>query len=377
MARRLSKLLLICLCLLLLSGCWDYKDLEDRTLVTAIGVDFNSGIYSLLQEIIQVRKHKAGDQEQSEVQNALIKGQGKDLEEAENHRDYSTPFPMFLGAVKVVILGQGLLQKSMEPYLNRINRLTDYRKTTLMVASREQPEKVLKVKVKNEVSAGFMIEDIINQMRQIGIGLYTTTGDIISASASGEEGYVIPYIGLEDDTVQYLGLAVLKDYKLVGIMDAKDSQAAVYLLAQKPKLKLSIPHPKDENNLLSLVMRVKNRNIKSDYVDEKVEITINLAIDAELRYEYKIEPLSDEELSKLKDSLSQEVEKEILKVINDTQEKYQSDIFHFVRYFRAKNPEIYKEKSWQDEYPLANINVQVKTNLRDMNLFDPNAKKKY
>ncbi|MHB8125894.1 MAG: Ger(x)C family spore germination protein [Desulfitobacteriaceae bacterium] len=377
MVRRLSKVLLIFFCLLLLTGCWDYKDLEDRTLVTAIGVDYDSGFYNLLQEIIQVRKQQGGEQKQSETQNALIKGQGKDLEEAENQRNYSSPFPMFLGAVKVVILGQGLLQKGMESYLNRINRLTDYRKTTLMVASREEPEKILQVKVKNEVSVGFMIEDTINQMREIGIGLYTSTGDIITSSASGEEGYVIPYIGLEDDTVKYLGLAVLKDYKLAGILDAKDSQAAVYLLAQKPKLKVSIPHPKNEDNLLSMVMRVKKRNIKADYVDEKVDININLVIDAQLRYEYTIEPLEDEEINNLEDSLSREVEEEILKVVNATQDKYQTDIFHFVRYFRAKNPVKYKEINWQDEYPLANIHVQVKTNLRDMNLFNPNAKKKY
>jgi spore germination protein KC len=377
MAKRLSKVLLVFFCLLLLSGCWDYKDLEDRTLVTAIGVDYDSGFYTLFQEIIQVRKQKGGDEEQSEAQNALINGQGKDLEEAEKQRNYSTPFPMFLGAVKVLILGQGIAQNSIEPYINRANRLTDYRKTTLMVVSREQPEKILKVKATNEVSVGFMIEDIINQMRQIGIGLYTTTGDIISASASGEEGYVIPYIGLEDDTVKYLGMAVLKDYKLVGIMDAKDSQTAVYLLAQKPKIIASIPHPKNENNLLSMVLRVKKRNFKADYVDGKVDISINLAIDAELRYEYKIEPLEDEEISNLEDSLSREVEEEILKVIKDTQDKYQTDIFHFVRYFRANNPKIYKEISWLDEYPLANIHVQVKTNLRDMNLFNPNAKKKY
>ncbi|HWQ70877.1 MAG TPA: Ger(x)C family spore germination protein [Desulfitobacteriaceae bacterium] len=377
MAKKLSKILLISLCFLLLTGCWDYKDLEDRTLVTAIGVDYDNGFYTLLQEIIQVRKHQEGDQKQSAAQNTIIKGQGEDLEEAEYQRDSSSPFPMFLGAVKVVILGQGLLQKGIEPYLNRINRLTDYRKTTLMVASRELPEEILQAKVKNEVSAGFMIEDTINQMREIGIGLYTTTGDIISSSASGEEGYLIPYIGLEGDTVQYLGLAVLKDYKLAGILDAKDSQAAVYLLAQKPKLKVSIPHPENENNLLSIVIRVKHRDFKADYIEGKVDLNINLVIDAELRYEYTFEPLEDEEIGNLEDSISRKMEEEILKVINDTQNKYQTDIFHFVRYFRAKNPGKYKEINWQDEYPLADIHVQVKTNLRDMNLFNPNAKKKY
>ena len=152
----------------------------------------------------------------------------------------------------------------------------DNRKTVLAVVSREPPRELLKTKVENDISVGFLIEDNINFLANRGTALYPTIGELLSDIALGEVGYLLPYVGVEHKSIKYLGLVVMKDSKLVDTIDVYDTVGILYMLADNPRFSEVMPSEKDPKNKLSFRTTIKKRKIKTDYIDGKAVINVSL-----------------------------------------------------------------------------------------------------
>ncbi|MBF8982840.1 Ger(x)C family spore germination protein [Lutibacter sp. B2] len=378
MIKKFDKLLIICILSVLLTGCWDSEDINKKSITITLGVDYvNDGI-EFSGELAKLRSSPSESGEKNQASGVYqLLSYGKNFEESRRHYDSINPYPVFLGATRVVIFGQNYAKEGIEPYLNRIDHLYDYRKTLLSVVSRETPTELFKIKVEKDISVGFLIDDIMQNLEMRGEALYPQIGEILSDIALGHVGYVLPYIGIERGSIKYLGMAVMKDSKLEGTIDLENTHGVLYILAQNPTLVEVIPSTKNEKNQISFTTFIKKRKIKTDYIDEKVIINIDLDLKAQLRYQYYPEPVEDEDIKKLEDMISKKVENDIVSTMKKAKNEFECDFFDFVRYFRAEHPEIYKKIKWEDQFTRADINVNVKTKVINRSLEDPNAKKKY
>jgi len=376
MVKNFKKLLII-LSSLLLTGCWDYKDINERAITLSIGVDIVNDNIEFSGEIAKLTSTSGEDQKARTTGVYNLLAYGKDFEETRIHYDSVTPLPLFLGATRTVAFSRKFAEQNVEPYLNRINKFYDYRKTLLVVVSREPPRELFRMEVEKANSVGFLIEDILSTLKERQMTVYSNVGEILSDIALGEIGYLLPYIGVEEESIQYLGLAVMKNSKLAGTIDMADTDGILYLLADKPVLTESLFSSKEKENKYSLRTSVKKRRFRTDYKNERVIIKVYLDLAAELQYQYYLEPISDEEIKKLESMASEKIKKDIINVFKRSQEEFKCDIFHFVKYFRADHPRIYKQISWEEVYPEADIEVSVKTKIINLGLIDTNAEKKY
>jgi len=203
---------------------------------------------------------------------------GKTFEEARVHYDAENPYPVFLGATRVVVFGTDYAKEGIEPYLNRIDSLYDYRKTLLSVVSRERPKELFDLKVDKDISVGFLIEDIMNHLTTKGESLYPIVGEILSDIALGKVGYLLPYVGIEQDVLHYLGFAVMKDSKLIDIIDIYDTGGLLYIMADKPQLSEVLDSEKNKENKLSFSTQMKKRKIKTDYKNETGDNTVSVVL---------------------------------------------------------------------------------------------------
>jgi spore germination protein KC len=375
--KKLTKLLILFLIPLLLCSCWDYADIDKRGVVLSVGIDFDktTGNYLFSGEVANFSPSSGQQIEQDKKTNiSHFTAQGATFEDAKLHTDSSVPRPVFLGATTVVIFGPSFAEKSIEPYLNRIDGLLDYRKTLLAVVSKESPEKLLKLKTSKDNSVGSSIQDNLQWLEASGKALYTTVGEMLSAISMGDVGFVIPYVGMQANDIRYLGLAVMKDSKLIDIIDIKDTDGLLYLLADSPILIEFMPGIKNPNNIFSFHSEVEKRKIKAEYIDNTPIINVNLDVTLELHYQYYVEPISKEEMKQLEESLSRKIQLDIQKIVTRSQKEFQCDIFNFVKYFKADCPKAYKTIDWHVAYPNAKVNIKVATKIINLDLDDPNAK---
>lgn len=377
MIKKGYKMFSVFLVLLLLTGCWDYMDIENRNVILSMGVDYKNEQVNFIASGANFRGQKGGtDKAASPSETVFFSSYGKDFDEAREELQKTSPFPVFQGAVQVVVFGRDIAGKGIEPYMHRISRIFDYRKSTLVVLSRDPVEEIMKIKPKNDMSFGFMVNDIIQQNTKTGNALFITAGDILSAISFRSSGYVIPYIEKEIDSVKYMGFAAMdQNSKLLGFLDRDESRGVVYLLSPHPSIIQVLPHPKNSKNLLSFMLDLNKRKINTEYKNGKVAINIKMNIDASLVYAFYIDQITEETKKELEDSISQKVKKEVESLIKKSQEEFKCDIFEFAKYFRADNPKIYKNINWGEVYKDASVNLEVNTNIIRYGLQDYNVKK--
>jgi len=231
---RIIKSVLLLFALLLSTGCWDYQDINRRTISVAFGVDKVDGNYEYSTEVAKLTSDQGQAQGNVQIPRGyFILSGGKTLEMAKIDYSYKIPLEDFTGGVRIALFGENFAREGIEAYVNRLDNIYGYRKTTAMAVCRETPRDLLQVKVKSGISTGFYIYDMIISLSDIGHTLYRNLGDVLKYIATKEVGFLLPYIGKEGDDIVYLGLAVIKNSKLVDILEGDDAKGVLYLLAEK------------------------------------------------------------------------------------------------------------------------------------------------
>ena len=378
---KLTRLLTLLLMPLLLCSCWDYHDIDKRSVVLSVGVDYDRSTnnYIFSGEVANFSpipiQQEGQSQRQGEGSNLFtFLSRGRTFEEAKLHSDSSVPNPMYLGAIATVILGTSFAEKSIEPYLRRIDSITDYRKPVLIVVSKESPEELARLNTNKAISVGSSVYNNLEWLEASGKAIRTSVGEMLSAIARGDVGYVLPYVGIQDNDIRYLGLAVMKNSRLVDVISIKDTNGLLYLLASKPVLVETMPGFHNPNNIFSIRSHLKKRKIKTEYIDNTPIINIKLDLNLELHYQYYLEPVDKKEIKQLEDSVSEKIQTDIETIITRSQKEFKSDIFNFSKYFKADFPKTYNAINWEEAYTTSKVNVKVSSTIINLDLDDPNAK---
>lgn len=377
MANKIRKLILVTLLSLLLSGCWDFEDINKRSITLSIGVEemdeqiiFNGEIAKLASE-----SNKGGTSATvTDVYYYTTKG--KDFEEAKYDFDYKIPNTDFTSAVRCVALSKQYAQKAgIESYINRFSFMPGFRSSVLVVISEQNTKELFEEKVTNDISTGHGIENTIKYLEKNGYAEYTTVQDIRQDISFEDIGFVLPYIKKENDTIKYLGLAVMKDSKFIGVINADESIGTLYLTTKNASGIEKIPISQNKSNLASIKTKLNRRKIKTRCENGQIYIDIKLNINSNLLYEYIEEPIADEAIKKLESIIQDMIKQEVSSSIKRSQEEFRCDIFGFARYFKADNPKLYKTINWAEEYPDVQFNVEVKSKIINYNLINTKAGK--
>lgn len=360
---------------LILTGCWNYKDINVRSINLCIGVDDKDGEIEYGGEFAKLNTNEIekGQAELTDVYN--FKSSGDSFEVTRMTYDNRTTGLDFSGALRAVVFTKKYAQNiGIESYMNRLNYVNQFRNSVLVTISDESLETLFNNPVENDISVGYSIENTISNLSDGGFTLYRSAQHIISDIRFENIGYLVPYITRANGTIKYLGFAVMKDSKMIGVIPAKESDGVLFLLSEKPNTTILIPHPQDKNNLVNVKVFLNKRNINTSYENNHVTIDVNLSLISEILYEYKMNPISDEDIKMLQDYISSTIKNEITSAVTNSKKEFKCDIFEFARHFKASNYTYYKKIDWSKEYENADVNVNVKTIIKHSNVLDPNAK---
>lgn len=374
--RQISFLLLL---VLLLSGCWDYEDINKRSITLSLGIDKKDGEVIFNGEIAQlISSSNKGGSTASITDVYQFDAIGKDFEEARYNFDYKVPTMDFSGSViSVVISKEYAKEVGLESYINRFSFISSFRPSALVVISEEDTKDLFKEKVLNAISTGHSIQDIVRYLERDGNSIYTTIQNVRQNISFKEIGFLLPYIKKDKNTIEYLGLAVIKESKFIGVIKASDSTGTIYLINNKASHNETIPDPQNKENLLSIRTKLKKKKITTSVVDNKINIDVNLDLDSMILYEYARQSISEETVKELETIIANKVKQEVISSIERSQKEFKSDIYGFARYFKGDNHQIYKTINWIEEYPNVSFNVHVKSKITSFNLINTKVKENY
>lgn len=378
MIRKYNKIICMVILPIFLTACWDYTDINDRTIGITTGIDIVNDDVVGAGELIKLSSGYSGEVAMNNkiTETYIYKAVGKTFEDMRRNFDNQVPAIDFSQSAISLIISKAYAEKiGIESYMNRTYFLQGLRSSVNVSISAESIEELFSKKINNAVSVGYGVENTLRYLEKEGMTITKSIQEIQSDISLGSIGYLLPYVTVANNTAKYLGLAAMVDSKLIGIIDERDSSGFILILSQKVSDTSAIASLSNNKNFISIKSDLKKRMIRTSYEDNKINIYIDLNLESVIHYQYYIEPLSNADIKDLEKRIEDELKKNVLVAIQRSQKEFKSDVFGFARYFKAENPMVYRTIDWVKNYPDAVFHVNMNTTITSTGLLNSNAEK--
>lgn len=112
------KIIVVIFCILLTSGCWDYKELNTLIIATSMGIDKEGDNYKVSLLIANSKKEQVSSME-GEAQTVVLTGVGKTITDAMRDIESLSPKKIYISHLSVIVLSEEVAKSD-------INAVNDY-----------------------------------------------------------------------------------------------------------------------------------------------------------------------------------------------------------------------------------------------------------
>lgn len=371
--RKTMILIMICIVLLISTGCWDKLEINERSFITAIGFDKNEkydkisdqkDIYEISLSIANVKQVATGEGDPS----ALLIGTGTSILDVMGHILSTTSKYTFLGHTKVAIISEELLKEgdSLKEILDGLERNPFVtRRINLVVANDAKAREILSIHPEEAEQIGFYINEMLSGKKRPGRFNPETLGEFIEHTIKFNCG-LLPRITVDDEDVVIYGSAVIKDYKLVNYIDWVDTRSLMFINNQVDVEDINILYNKTPIPYIINDSKAKKIVEKKDDI---LKVTIELQVEGALQ-QYKLDTKHSLFDNKKLESIESEIEKTLERQLKSTIDLLQNDIgVDLIRlgdYLSKFKPKLWKEYegNWDDEFKNVVFDVKVDAKIR-------------
>lgn len=370
--RLLLLFILILSFMILLSGCWNYREIDRLAIVSGLAIDKNhiNNKFMLTAEIVDL----LGSLTEGNVKAKRIEAEGETVVDAVRNMIKVSGKRLYWSHTKVIIVSEDVAKEGIKPIIDFISRNNEPRLTINMFISRKKTAKELlnQQSVTTNIRA-FEMEYMLMGNNSLSKSMKVDTSELVDImSGKGISSY-LPAIDItlndEKKTATLSGLAVFKKDKLIGFLNEEDTK---YFLFLKNKIKgglLVIPMNDEKSNDKVTLEIFKNKTkIKPIYTKEKLLMKVDINTEFSIKEEdTNINYMSKENRSILKKETEVYLQKNIEKVIKKVQEDFDSDIFGFGRIVMIDMPSLWKniEKDWNKIFKTLEVEINAKVNIKD------------
>ena len=399
--------LFLCLSNLLLTGCYDAREVDDEVYTIAVGID--KGTDNKIRLTIQYPTYRGGM-----ISSGGGSSNGENLQE--NNIIHTLECPTFvegidmmgmsvsrrvsLTHVKMLVFSEELAREGVGNFVSELQRFRESRSTmAIVVVKAVTAEAFIK---ENKSNIGGTISKATELMflqakysnyfpyvkfkefyknllspYQESIAIYGGINDFNKLSTEKvknpplltKQGFMpgdLPRKGV--DKREYTGIAVFNGDKMVGALDSYESTYYLMIMGKFPKGAVSFEDPGDSEKAIVLDMRNNRKpKVKAYFKDGKPVINLEVQLEADIEtIQSRINYENKEGIQMLNEYTAKLIQEDMKKLIKKTQKEYRSDIFGFGRYMATKFSTIqsFEKFNWLNRYADAEINVKTTVEIR-------------
>lgn len=352
--KKLSVMMI--LCMLILTGCWDNVELDDRDFVIGMAIDKVNERY-----VVSLALPKLSDDGEGNKQGGSIKSaSGKTIAEALKNVEGYTSGRLYYGHTKICIIGESVLKetnglRSVMDVLERNNEIS----RKLMMLSGKIGGDILSEDYENETIIDFVEDFYKNNIGGVGITFRQDYGGLLNDLLINGNS-VIPKIYMEDKQPRMSGAVVIKDYISIGDLNGEEDRGLLWLLDKN--IGGDVVAKIGDNNVS---MEVDNKKVSIDMIDGTANI--NIAVNGQIaEYILGEDIISDkEELLDLQLALEESIENEVKVTLEKLQKDYVVDVIGLQETMRKNyyNKYLQYMDDWENVYRNMNININVNVDI--------------
>lgn len=387
------KIFLFLVAALLLTGCGNYRELNDLAITTGIAFDIKDDQYIVSYMIANSNKAET-DSKDSETKITVYEGKGNTISSAYKDLNSKNPKIPYIGHLEVVIISEDLAKKGMLEALDFLMRNPESRKEFYIVLSKNvEAGTLLKTLAPLESFPSQNIAEIIksNKDDQSTIVMQKYSAVItnmidegvepiingIELDGNKEEGQIQESLekATPSATIKIDTIGIFKKDKLLG-WSTHDETVGINIINNSAGFIL-LETKCDDKYMTSTLKDIKTKPIIT-FENNIPKIKLKIKADAAI---LEMQCKRNLEETKIMKELENEFNEKLKSIIDETiymaQKKYKSDIFGFGNYIYKNNLKkwnIIKDK-WNNEiFPEIKIDTEIKINLNNKGSLEQSLK---
>lgn len=367
-----KKILIIIIPLLfLLTGCYDYKELNSISILSATEIN------KIDDEFI-VSAQAVNPQAPDKTSNAqapfiIYTGRGKTIQEAYRSIANESSKFLYLNHIQILIINEKIAKESLDEIVDYFMRSSAIRTEFYVLIGRD--DNILDIITPiNDISSASIKESIENNLKYLGTTSDITFNELVSIMLDENSEIVLPSIKLINDSkegenienteetkvntkYELSNLAIFKDDKLIGYLD--EEQSKTYNILQNKINNTILTYECDKDKYMSV--EIIDSKSSMDVSNKKANIEVKLSGNLN---EYNCSKSLDNKktIEKIEKEFEQKLTENITKNINEVRTEYNSDIFGFLNNIYKKDYKTYKtiKNNWYNSnYQHLELSVNV------------------
>ena len=378
------KILIFLSLIFTMTGCYNYRELNQLAITSAIGIDKKGAEYQVSIQVMNTQKQgndgtSTGDQPKF----VTYKEKGDTLQRAFRNIVLESPRRLYANHISLLVISEEVAKEGLSDVLDLLFRDTESRKQFIVLISKNSTSAdVLEILTPLEtLNSKNIVDSVIADNQFLGVSEQITYEQLMDSYLNSKKEIVLPSIevigntnnGEETNNLQnsspetkvlLSGYGIFKNDRLIGYLSDDDS------------INLSFLRNKIENTIIDYkcsedhYMAVELVNSKTDIIakKDKLEVTIKITGHANINeLNCDMDITNDKTIDKLEKKINQKIEKDLAGTIEKINNKYNSDVYGFEDLFYKTNPKFYNKmkKKYGDDF-LRHIDFKIKS---DVNLF--------
>lgn len=213
----MKKILILIILLFTCTGCYDYKEINNLAIISAIGVDYENDKYIITLEVLNDQI----DKDSSKITSYTRIGYGDTLTSAiENAADKLTKQPLF-NHIKLMILSDTVTQNKFDNIIDLFLRNTYFRENFYVVSSMGTKPDILLQNATNEnpVASNGITSLLENVSYSSNSNILKKFDEIVEETTTYGIDTCFSNIGLKDKEFIIDGMAIFKNYDYKKTLD--------------------------------------------------------------------------------------------------------------------------------------------------------------
>jgi len=373
---------ILCLCI---SGCSNYRELNQIGVIVGMGIDQNNSSeqpYKVTYQVINpsgLSKGSSSGGQGLPVINYTVTA--KTLVEALKKASAVIPREHITSHFSVVIIGEKLARNGLSLSFDALDRGKQARTSIPVFIARDgTAEDLLGVIEPFEVTpAKSILSTSENNQKMYGIVSNVQAYEVISALSSDGKDLSLPGISInkgsqnekeadnlaktDPSAMEVKGLAMFREGKLVRWLDDEEARSVQFVTSKVKSTAFVLPCDKRKN--VTITMNGVKSHIKTEIRHEKPLIHTDLNVVGEITETSCDLDLSNSKvLKEFEQKVQSELKKQITKTISIAQNE-KADIFGFGDSLYRTNPNYWRQhkQNWDNLFSGATISVKVNVNI--------------
>lgn len=374
------KYLIILLVPLLLTGCYNYQELNDLAITTGLSIDYDKETkeFKVIAQVINpVKEQDAKSSNETSFIN--YENKGKSLREAIRKIVLDSPKRLYGSQLQVLILSENVLDDKLPDIIDFFIREPELRPEFKIIIAKDQKalEGITIQTVLDDLSSSNILSSLETQSERIGITTVVSLNELTNMYLNPNLEIVLPSMivkGSVEEGINKENLSTTKDETTIEIQTTgvfKDNKFLGYLTEEESKT-LNLIRGDIKNTIINMDIEdgfvvFEPNNIKASVEaipkENKVKMTITGL--AKVKEITGLMDLNDtKEVEILQKNFNKLTEDMVLKTFTNIREKYNTDVFKFRDlYYKTDNKYFNKNQTnWYEEV-FPNLTLEVTSEI--------------